>query len=265
MTDKKHMKHLLDGFNPTVPFNALADIFEKQKKFASKWTNFDNREDINYYRKWVDDYSWCIVDEISEVINWLPWKHWKDYTGCVIDIREVRFELIDILHFVVNICLLSDVTQEDLQEHCSAKGSDIKSLMRSVKATFIQTTGEDLPLDDEQYLCSFTKEYLGKINRIISTMHLKHETHTVQEASNKLVWRKSIESKKDSTDAVTRFRTNVVKPGIMNVFTNLLVLFQLWSMTANDVWVYYAAKNKENYDRQERGYKEVLVELELNV
>lgn len=248
MSDKKTMAHLLIGFDPARPDSLLMDIFSMQAAFASKWCDFDNRRNHLLYRHWVDNFSWCIMDEVSEVLNWLPWKHWKDYTGYEVDHIEVRFELIDILHFVANLCLLADVNEDDLKKFCNAKNTDLRSLMLASKADFIQSTGEDLPILRDDLLYKYTLIYLGKINRIASTLHLSMPLDH---------FKGSLDEKAD----LNSFRKNVVKPGTIKMFSYLFVLFQLWNMTADHVWWYYAAKNKENHARQNRGYAEITEEV----
>lgn len=244
MSDKKTMAHLLTDFDPKRPNDLLMDIFSKQAAFASKWCDFDNRKNYAQYRHWVDTFSWCIMDELSEVLGWLPWKHWKDYTDYRVEHIEVRFELIDILHFVVNLCLLSDTTAEDLRSYCKARGTDLRSLMLATKADFIYSTGEDLPVLTDNILYEYTKVYLGKINRIVSTFHNPAVLHAYR-------------GRTDEKSDIHAFKTNVVKPGTTKMLLHLLVLFQLWNMNDYYVWLYYAAKNKENHARQERGYKEM--------
>jgi len=44
--------------------------------------------------------------ECSELLEWLPWKDWKTYPVEAPDesqIEEAQMELIDVMHFVVNI------------------------------------------------------------------------------------------------------------------------------------------------------------------
>ncbi len=54
----------------------------------------------------------CLIAEAVEVLEWIPWKHWKKKTKP--NPNELAYELIDMLHFWVNLCCLWGVKPEDV-------------------------------------------------------------------------------------------------------------------------------------------------------
>lgn len=48
----------------------------------------------------------AIHDECSELLNWLPWKHWKNYDDFKLDKTEIKFEIIDLVHFVNELWMI---------------------------------------------------------------------------------------------------------------------------------------------------------------
>ena len=230
MADKKYMG---DGLLKEYPLpkdtSPLAEIFKMQRLFGSKFVNFDELakiktvEDPSWGIKedWYKDFLDCITDECSEVLNWLPWKHWKDYSKFELKPLEIKFELIDILHFVVFELLLCNYTPDDL-----------------CKIMLDVPVGKNCPTDLERLMNhavedSFLKDQYYKDEKAEATRVGLRNLHITLGECYKFPYRKSL---------------------YVTLFYHLLVLFGVWDMTAQDVYSYYMSKNKENFDRQTRGY-----------
>jgi NTP pyrophosphatase (non-canonical NTP hydrolase) len=63
--------------------------------------------------------SWNILAmhaELSELLEWTNWKHHKktrvEYTPD--RLKEMHIELIDILHYWMNLCIIWDLSPEDI-------------------------------------------------------------------------------------------------------------------------------------------------------
>lgn len=114
MSDQKSMKGILRTF-PFDPAGFKLEIYQSQRDFTKRFVPFDDvkeryqRGDKELYMDWIHEFVLCIMDELSEILNWLPWKHWKTYESSDIDDLEVRFELVDIYHFLVNIAQVMDL------------------------------------------------------------------------------------------------------------------------------------------------------------
>ncbi len=230
MSDKKEMgESLLKEYD--YPKNPLEAIFDMQKRFGSKFCNFSMYSRVSYSDRtlerrteWKDTFLDCIFDEVSEVLNWLPWKHWKDYGHYEVNALELRFELIDLLHFVVSECLLIGITPDKVHryvvggERASVKITNLEEMVNYAKGKVMT----DFRLDP-----SYMDDKIFITRKLLRTM---------------------INLVGDSYGIVT--------PDIM-VSKIMLILFELfgvWDMTGQDIFNYYMSKNQENFDRQERGY-----------
>ena len=76
-----------------------------------------------YYAKYLKDFGevqkisqskemiLCIIDELMEFMERLPWKHWRSYHCDAYspkpkEKKEIQMELIDLWHFFMNLCEL---------------------------------------------------------------------------------------------------------------------------------------------------------------
>lgn len=90
------------------------EIFDKQlalqEKVGCKVLNIDMKE----RERLTKEFILAMHAELSELLEWTNWKMWKktkvDYTPE--RLSEIRFELIDILHFWVNLCLIWGIRPE---------------------------------------------------------------------------------------------------------------------------------------------------------
>ena len=91
-------QHLLqDALFPDHPIDQLDDIEREQ---------------------FTKEYVLAIQAELIEVLDEINWKIWKRTRVTYDDkrIERIQFELIDILHFYVNLCLIWGITPKKLQE-----------------------------------------------------------------------------------------------------------------------------------------------------
>jgi len=56
----------------------------------------------------------AIHNELEEIRDWLPWKNHKNYTGFKIEEEELKYEIIDCLHFLLNLALVWGMDPEEL-------------------------------------------------------------------------------------------------------------------------------------------------------
>ncbi|MDR0595322.1 MAG: dUTPase [Puniceicoccales bacterium] len=92
----------------------LDKIFEMQAKLSARLgvdlKNLSEGEKI----EWILKYSRALQQEISELIDSVPWKWWAKYQK--FDEQNARVEVIDILHFLVSIAQVLGMTPEDFFE-----------------------------------------------------------------------------------------------------------------------------------------------------
>lgn len=136
--EKKEMKGILIPANEyyaeaTWTADLLIDIVEKQTIFAKKFhslfvQNVDEKvlEDSGSARrealtKMIQGNLTAITQEAAEARDWLPWKHWRRYQGFDIDLEEIRFEYIDMLHFLIEGMILLGMNGEDIHRYYCSK------------------------------------------------------------------------------------------------------------------------------------------------
>ncbi len=64
------------------------------------------------YEVWMQKDILACIDELTELLNELNWKWWKNPKP--LDPEAIRGELVDVLHFFVSMCLKSGMTAQDL-------------------------------------------------------------------------------------------------------------------------------------------------------
>lgn len=71
----------------------------------------------------VDHVLTCMSQEIAELRDYLPWKTWKDYKDYDFKKveKEIKYELIDIFHFWLDLCLLLGMNGGDVVKYYFAK------------------------------------------------------------------------------------------------------------------------------------------------
>ncbi len=239
-----------------MPKDALQSIFDAQKGFGSKFCNFtllSRREDkddppikmskysakeeekpdnilksrIHWHQVFLD----CIEDELSEVRNWLPWKHWKTYNDFQLKATELKFELIDILHFIVSEYLLMGWNAKDTMQFLGMRE-------RPNQTEFTEQV-PDLNIAILIAKCDFMDSYLTDPKDLTDEQRVNITKKSIREIIMSVG-----EGYKDPMSG------SVYK----NIMKTLFKLFVVWGMSGQDVYDFYMSKNKENFDRQARGY-----------
>ncbi|MCK5614549.1 dUTP diphosphatase [Candidatus Pacearchaeota archaeon] len=99
-----------------LPTNLLEAIFEKQAESLAKYISIESASELLYTRKvpvnlqcrfgqaQLKDYAWRFTEELGEAAEAFNKSSIEDF----------HEELIDALHFLVGICILSDIWPKDL-------------------------------------------------------------------------------------------------------------------------------------------------------
>lgn len=110
---KKDMGQLqmIVGGAPQMPrfTDGLASIIEMQKTFMAI---LDAKNGAQPREEAIKTMTIGLADEAFEILreqNWKPWKQPKP-----IDYDKLRFEVIDALHFIIEICILLNMNHEDI-------------------------------------------------------------------------------------------------------------------------------------------------------
>jgi hypothetical protein len=123
-----------DGPGP-YPANPLAQIFAHQRKFMRRFSHLMpqdfNRlvlppEDAACLTAQIDEVATCIAQEAAELRDWVPWKCWSQQVGGKHvhqanmwrpeHIHEMRVEVVDLVHFVVQAAILLGMDEHMLYD-----------------------------------------------------------------------------------------------------------------------------------------------------
>lgn len=128
MSDNKSMqmveiqrKRLVREWGPRHFTNMLDEMMGMQKRFGSRFVKF-GKLTMREKEKWTKEFVLCCYDELSEIINWVNWKHWKKKKS--VNKLEVKYEIIDLLHFLLSLMLVWDMTPNEVFSMYIAKNRE---------------------------------------------------------------------------------------------------------------------------------------------
>ena len=97
----------------------LNEIFQMQQalnlKIGVDTANMTEEQRI----QWVLNYCRAMTQEIAELTDSVPWKWWAKYQK--FDKQNARVEVIDLLHFLISIAQVLEMTPEDFSEAYAKK------------------------------------------------------------------------------------------------------------------------------------------------
>ena len=110
-----------------TPICLLTAIFEKQKALHEKYVDIESKKgiltsagpvDINTCtgQQVLKDFMWRVTEEIGETANCLKNKPWKQ-SEILTDEAHYREELIDALHFFIELLILSGFDAQMLYDY----------------------------------------------------------------------------------------------------------------------------------------------------
>tara|TARA_R100000808_G_C2145575_1_gene153415 strand:+ start:1509 stop:1928 length:420 start_codon:yes stop_codon:yes gene_type:complete len=112
MSDRKKMASLKDreeALRKTYEegeYPSFEEICETQKVFAERFFGELDQLHPHAKEKITKEMMIAILDECSEILNWTNWKYWKTPAANLPDVHEIRYEIIDLLHFVLELALV---------------------------------------------------------------------------------------------------------------------------------------------------------------
>ena len=94
----------------------LSELILKQKLFSERIGRPLTALTFKESEKLSKEYILAIIAESIELLDWMNWKIWKkervEYDS--LRIKEIQFELIDLLCFWANLCILWNLTPEKI-------------------------------------------------------------------------------------------------------------------------------------------------------
>lgn len=92
----------------------LRELMEGQTRLVNRIGTPIERLDGPERDAFSKEYVLAMHAELSELLEWTNWKSWKkekiEYDEA--RLREIRLELVDLLHFWANLCVLWGLTPE---------------------------------------------------------------------------------------------------------------------------------------------------------
>ena len=102
----------------TAP-DKLNEIFQLQQalnlKIGVDTANMTDEQRV----QWVLNYCRAMTQEIAELTDSVPWKWWAKYQK--FDKQNARVEVVDLLHFLISIAQVLEMTPEDFSEAYAKK------------------------------------------------------------------------------------------------------------------------------------------------
>ena len=225
-----------NGFDPNQETWPL--IMNMQKSFASRLHKMDDltKEETDY---WIDKYLVCIEDEVRELREHLDIYNNKNNQGCSQaeyekSIEELKKEVIDILHFVMDVFLCGGVTAEIIKDnYLKTYASNVKDTHDFIGFAYVSQKGHPFnfgQISNDDYILKLSCKLLdasSEVRQQISWKHWKKPSPTI-----------------DQEKLLTAFT---------KLFKALIDLF-VATMTAEDIRDIYIKKNCENIWRQNFNY-----------
>lgn len=90
----------------------LKSLLQKQRKLSENWIDYNNLtlKDQEKFHKEVCLAAMAEMMEVLNEINWKPWKKKKKQ----IDLKHLEEELIDVLHFWLELCLIWGISSKKI-------------------------------------------------------------------------------------------------------------------------------------------------------
>jgi dimeric dUTPase (all-alpha-NTP-PPase superfamily) len=103
---------MLKEWNSETFAHMLEEMMALQKNFGKKFIAFGSLS-VEDQEKWTKELTQCCASELQEILGCVNWKHWKQ-KQYPIDELSLKYELVDLWHFVMSLMLVWGMTPLDL-------------------------------------------------------------------------------------------------------------------------------------------------------
>jgi dimeric dUTPase (all-alpha-NTP-PPase superfamily) len=97
----------------------LEEIFRLQEQLNKRIGVDTTRLTDEQRQQWVLNYCRALSQEVAELTDSVPWKWWAKYQK--FDKQNARVEVIDLLHFLISIAQVLEMTPADFYEAYTKK------------------------------------------------------------------------------------------------------------------------------------------------
>ncbi len=102
----------------TTP-DKLDEIFRLQQALNQRIGVNTSEMTDEQRQQWVLNYCRAMSQEIAELTDSVPWKWWAKYQK--FDKQNARVEMVDLMHFLISIAQVLEMTPDDLYEAYTKK------------------------------------------------------------------------------------------------------------------------------------------------
>ncbi|MDK2820554.1 MAG: hypothetical protein PWP31_519 [Clostridia bacterium] len=120
----------------------LEHIFELQERFDTDLAKRRNLKNYDYH-VWIQKEVLAIISELGELLEEVNFKWWKNPHP--LNHEAIKGELVDILHFLISMCVKSGIDAEELY----------KAYINKNKENFLRQQGLT---GKKEYKSSYTDE-----------------------------------------------------------------------------------------------------------
>lgn len=212
------------------------------------------------------NYGLCITSELAELLDSIPWKHWKDIDAQA-DLDNYITELIDLMHFlpsainVVSVLLDNTGVKEKIALDIYAKAVLDPNIDETFSSKMIYYINSSLDVfsdvSDTDGIYEMTSKYqaiMSAYNSDITSFFM--QLHRFKELED-------ISSKEYLTNTEFTLIDNAIR-ALYFIFTGVVLTIELYTNVfkvtteeaLDDMWSIYLVKNVLNIFRVNNGYKE---------
>jgi dimeric dUTPase (all-alpha-NTP-PPase superfamily) len=102
----------------TTP-DKLDEIFRLQQALNQRIGVNTSEMTDEQRQQWVLNYCRAMSQEVAELTDCVPWKWWAKYQK--FDKQNARVEMVDLMHFLISIAQVLEMTPDDLYEAYTKK------------------------------------------------------------------------------------------------------------------------------------------------
>jgi dimeric dUTPase (all-alpha-NTP-PPase superfamily) len=97
----------------------LEEIFRLQRELNLRIGVDTERMSEEQRQQWLLKYCRALSQEIAELTDCVPWKWWAKYQK--FDKQNARVEIVDLLHFLVSMAQVMELTPDEIFEAYTKK------------------------------------------------------------------------------------------------------------------------------------------------
>lgn len=135
--------HLTQGLGPIDPEAVAEAIPDRLFKIFAEQESFQHNFYLPFALKEQEkvqlskEYILSAIRELGEVLNVMPWKSHRKYVAET-NVEELREELVDVIKFVLNLCIIWGISPEMFYNDFFAKSQKVRERLEAEK-THVKT------------------------------------------------------------------------------------------------------------------------------